>query len=334
MLNHIWNLFTKAGSLWVAWIESNWLRGRSLWSISIPSSCSWSWKKLLKLRDMAKSLIRFQVGDGRNIFLWLDHWHPAGCLLGRFGYRAVYDSGMSINAKLSAIIHNGEWFWPAARSDDLVEIQCQLLDINLGGEDQPIWESKNGKYSCAETWERLRSKNQVVHWWKSVWFSMAIPRHSFFLWLVFRDAVVTRQKMCSWGYMGPCLCLFCYAAQENRNHLFFSCSFSRRIWKTIMGDCFFADVPTSWDEVEVWGPKVMRGKSLQSCLGKICFAAVVYHLWKQRTALLHSNNQCTEEAILAQISWEVRARIMNKGQFKGSDKQLALVAKWNLFSLV
>jgi len=64
-----------------------------------------------------------------------------------------------------------------------------------------------------------------------------------------------------------------------------------------MGDCFYADVPTSWDEVEVWGP-------------------------------------CTEEAILARIWWEVRARIMNKGQFKGSDKQLALVAKWNLFSLV
>jgi hypothetical protein len=101
-----------------------------------------------------------------------------------------------------------------------------------------------------------------------------------------------------------------------------------------MGDCFYADVPTSWDEVEVWGPKVMRGKSLQSCLGKICFATVVYHLWKQRNALLHSNNPCTEEAILARIWWEVRARIMNKGQFKGSDKQLALVAKWNLFSLV
>jgi hypothetical protein len=31
MLNHIWSLFTKAGSLWVAWIEANWLKGRSLW---------------------------------------------------------------------------------------------------------------------------------------------------------------------------------------------------------------------------------------------------------------------------------------------------------------
>jgi hypothetical protein len=30
MLNHIWNIFAKAGSLWVAWVEANWAKGRSL----------------------------------------------------------------------------------------------------------------------------------------------------------------------------------------------------------------------------------------------------------------------------------------------------------------
>jgi len=73
MLNHIWNLFAKAGSLWVAWIEANWLKGRSLWQLPIPKTCSWSWKKLLQLRDVAKTFLRFQVGDGSKIFLWHDH---------------------------------------------------------------------------------------------------------------------------------------------------------------------------------------------------------------------------------------------------------------------
>jgi hypothetical protein len=58
MLNHIWNMFTKAGSLWVAWTEANWLKGRSLWQVSVLVSCSWSWKKRLKLLDLAKSFIR------------------------------------------------------------------------------------------------------------------------------------------------------------------------------------------------------------------------------------------------------------------------------------
>jgi hypothetical protein len=68
MLNHIWTLFTKAGSLSVAWIEVNWLKGKSLWQVFIPKDCSWSWKKL-KLRDVAKKFLSYKVGDGsRNFF--------------------------------------------------------------------------------------------------------------------------------------------------------------------------------------------------------------------------------------------------------------------------
>jgi hypothetical protein len=40
MMNHIRNLFTKSGSLWVAWTETNWLKRRSFWQIPIPKSCS------------------------------------------------------------------------------------------------------------------------------------------------------------------------------------------------------------------------------------------------------------------------------------------------------
>lgn len=85
-----------------------------------------------------------------------------------------------------------------------------------------------------------------------------------------------------------------------------------------MGDCSF-DVLTSRDEVEDWGPKTLWGKSLKTCLGRLCFAAVVYHLRKQRNTLLHRNNPRSEEDILAHIRWEVKARIMAKGHFQRSD---------------
>lgn len=93
MLKHIWSLFTQAGSLWVAWMEKNWLKGKSFWNVSIPTSCSWSWKKILNLRDVAKQFLRFKVGDGSKIFLWLDSWHPNGRLLDTYGFRPVYDAG-------------------------------------------------------------------------------------------------------------------------------------------------------------------------------------------------------------------------------------------------
>jgi len=63
-----------------------------------------SFGKFLKLRDLAKTFIRIQGRDGRSIFLWHDHWHPLGYLLDKFGFRVVYDSRLSMDAKLSSII--------------------------------------------------------------------------------------------------------------------------------------------------------------------------------------------------------------------------------------
>jgi hypothetical protein len=78
------------------------LKGRSLWQIPILKSCSWSWKKLLRLRDIAKTFIHYQIGDGSQIFLWYDHWHPAGYLLDTYGFWVVYDSGFPKEAKMSS----------------------------------------------------------------------------------------------------------------------------------------------------------------------------------------------------------------------------------------
>ncbi|XP_059434561.1 uncharacterized protein LOC132167566 [Corylus avellana] len=117
MLRHIWSLFARSSSLWVAWIKANFLKHKSFWSVNIPQNCSWCWRKLLRLRDTAMKFLRFEVGDGRNIHLWLDLWHPNGILLEKYGFRVVYDAHSSVEAKLFYVIHNGEWFWRPARSE-------------------------------------------------------------------------------------------------------------------------------------------------------------------------------------------------------------------------
>lgn len=112
----VWKLFSGTESLWVAWVQANILRGQSFWTVKAHSYHSWCWKKLLKLRDKFCPLLLFAVGDGKRIFVWHDPWHPKGPLLKHFGPGVLYGSGSSINAKLSSMIHNGVWKWPAARS--------------------------------------------------------------------------------------------------------------------------------------------------------------------------------------------------------------------------
>jgi hypothetical protein len=51
----------------------------------------------------------------------------------------VYDAQSSVEAKLSTVIHNGDWLWRPTRFEALVEIQARLSKISLGSSDKPIW---------------------------------------------------------------------------------------------------------------------------------------------------------------------------------------------------
>jgi len=75
IMRHIWSLLAKAGSLWVAWVKENLLKGKSFWQIKVPQTCTWSWRKLLKLREEARKVLKFEIGDGRNIHLWVNWWY-------------------------------------------------------------------------------------------------------------------------------------------------------------------------------------------------------------------------------------------------------------------
>ena len=103
------------------------------------------------MRDIAKRFFRFEVGNEENIHLWLDWWHLAGVLFEKFGYRVVYDAQSRLEAKLSTVIQNGNWFWRPARLETLVEIQARLNEVGLGS-CKPVWDTtKERVYICSNT---------------------------------------------------------------------------------------------------------------------------------------------------------------------------------------
>lgn len=108
------------------------------------------------------------MGTGHNISLWFDAWYPAGRLINIYGFQAVYDSSLSLNACVPSVLHKGSWNWPPARFDYLVDIQAKLPNIKVGEVDVAVWKSKSGVYSCRETWHLLRPKFHMVPWWKAV----------------------------------------------------------------------------------------------------------------------------------------------------------------------
>ncbi|KAL0442249.1 UNVERIFIED_CONTAM: hypothetical protein Sradi_0163800 [Sesamum radiatum] len=84
MGKHLWQVLTKKqDSIWVSWIMKYKLKHGTLWAANDKDG-SWTWKKLLKLRNHLIKGIQYQVGDGTEFKLWLDPWHPDGTLLHRY----------------------------------------------------------------------------------------------------------------------------------------------------------------------------------------------------------------------------------------------------------
>ena len=141
VMKHIWNLFYRKDSLWVAWVRRRYLRSRSLWCAKIPSICSWSWRKLLQLRDRIRPFIMHKVHNGKGTFLWYDSSNPVGPLLSYYGDRIIYDSAIHNNALVAEVIDDGRWNWPIANSADLIDIKnrCANYSLDDSREDFISW---------------------------------------------------------------------------------------------------------------------------------------------------------------------------------------------------
>ena len=64
-LKHIWNITSHThDSLWVKWVNAYMLKSRSFWVVKAPTQCSWYWRKLLKLRDMVRPMLKHRIGNG------------------------------------------------------------------------------------------------------------------------------------------------------------------------------------------------------------------------------------------------------------------------------
>jgi hypothetical protein len=287
-------------------------------------------EELLKLRLEARDLLSHEVGDGSTISLWHDRWHPNGVLYQTYGHRIVHDAASNLQAKVSSVIQNKEWCWCPARLEDMAEIQSKLSLIQIKESDKAVWSlTTAGNFNCAATWKHLRSKQIEVPWWKLIWFQGAIPKHCFIGWLAMKDRLTTKDRLLLWGINVDLVCQFCRQYMEDRNHLFFKCSFSSRIWKYIMGLCLASSAPDNWDLLLECGIKNLKGRSFRVTLCKIAWWATLYHLWQQRNARLHAGEMKSEENIIKAIRRDVKAK-MEPVKSPTSILHQTLCNNWNI----
>lgn len=60
------------------------LKKLSFWGITKTVDSSWNWRNLLKLRNIARPLFEYKLGDGKQFSFWYDPWCNGYALIDLF----------------------------------------------------------------------------------------------------------------------------------------------------------------------------------------------------------------------------------------------------------
>ncbi|KAJ0711325.1 hypothetical protein HanOQP8_Chr09g0322591 [Helianthus annuus] len=196
ILSHIWSIINNRQTLWVQWIHTYKLKGTSFWEVQCCGNMSWSWRKILSIRNQVRPYIWKSVQSGKQTNAWSDNWCMCSPLRSFITPRSIVNAGFNLNTTVAKLVGvDGQWRWPRAWHDIYpVLINVDTPQLLNDTDDRIRWKAIEGKlyrFRSWEAWNNFRSRDDKVAWVDSVWFSQCIPRHSFHLWLVIKNKLKT-----------------------------------------------------------------------------------------------------------------------------------------------
>lgn len=224
-LKLVWLLFTRSGSLWVAWHHHHHIKGKSFWSFKASVNDSWNWKSLLNLRPLAETFVKCNLGNGRHASFWLDFWCHFGPLIKCFRHDGPSLLRLPTHCSVADACDEHGWILPPSRSLHALPLHAQLSSITPpssdAGEDRYNWTVQGNSYHLfptAITWESTRPRNTPKDWASSIWFKGATPKHAFNMWLAQLQRLPTRVRLASWRIFLPTTCCLCSTHDETQDH--------------------------------------------------------------------------------------------------------------------
>ena len=154
----IWRMLA-GDSLWGKWIRTNLLRNKSFWEVNEKTQAgSWTWRKMLKLRHVARTFHMKAVGNGRHISFWFDRWSELGVMSELLGERGTLEMGIRRETTLEEAVCNQRRRKRHRRlilNDTEKEMDIVKGKLRSGTEDVDLWRWKSSyktNFSTTETW--------------------------------------------------------------------------------------------------------------------------------------------------------------------------------------
>ncbi|XP_048634095.1 uncharacterized protein LOC125608177 [Brassica napus] len=307
-------MFSETKSLGPAWVKEFLLRQESFWDVNDTGMGSWIWRKLLKLRPVARHFIRMEIHNSQTVRFWTDIWHPLGRLIDITGAVGTQKLGVQRSTRVFEVWDGINWNFRRCRDRQLCNMIQQIeqhhLDFDLSTPDVVLWKNSSSDYrewfSAVDTWHLIRHTRPTQEWSKVIWFPQGVPRFSFITWLAVKNRLSTGDRMRTWGHTQGCI--FCGEPNETRDHLFFACPYTFTVWIEVVGTLLGRDPDPYWENT-LDHLTHHRFDFLTSILIRLVFQVTIYMVWRERNDRKHMKNPRQASQLAKVIDKPVRNRI-------------------------
>ncbi|GAA0160309.1 hypothetical protein LIER_16891 [Lithospermum erythrorhizon] len=134
MISKLWDIYSKKDTIWVKWVNTVRLKGKSIWAYKSNIKDSWGWKCISGHRHWLYQNVEVDIGDGKDTFIWFDPWLEG---------KSLNDCQRDVKEKLVyrdfhtvAVVKmcSHEWRWPRGRR---MNVECTGA-IELGNENWSV----------------------------------------------------------------------------------------------------------------------------------------------------------------------------------------------------
>ncbi|GKA89536.1 hypothetical protein Tco_0811348 [Tanacetum coccineum] len=235
----------------------------------------------LEIRELIKPFIWVKIGNGKDTSLWHDLWDTQSPLSRYLSPRDITQEGYHLKNAVADLVSNNAWSWPNAwllKAPNIGQIQApNLIETK---HDQIRWRDPNGlfhEFSVARAWVAVCPRGNVINWHKIVWFSHAVPRHSFHMWLVIRKALKTQDKLRMWdlGGVDPTNITYvlCGTQADSHTHLLLECLYASKVWISIRHLAGMKHISPIMDDIVAYLIPMVHKRNVLSVIGKLIVAA-------------------------------------------------------------
>ncbi|XP_077228465.1 uncharacterized protein LOC143861422 [Tasmannia lanceolata] len=269
-------------------------------------------RSIIKSRDLAKPHICCLVGNEAAIDLWSEPWHPRGVISSIISKHRT-DSSLSSLKTLEQLHHEGSWN-PILNLGSLTQEKSLLMEAIFSDSttNTPIWKpNSNGIFSTKSGWEVTRPHFEKPVWASRIWFSGHIPRHALVTWKALSNGLSTTDNL---PFLDPTIsrnCILCNSGPESVNHLFFQCSYSNWVWKSILRNLqLWRNPEPDLIQEELWLANHFKGAGQTSKLAFIALEATIYNIWSERNHRFFRNTFVPKSVLLSGTLSLIRTKIL------------------------